>query len=432
MQNRLVITGIPAPIPHLPQSADALRDVVERNGCWVDRFAFLLPPSPPPADAYHDNDEHTSSTGTLDGNVGNIRSESDAIIAAIELHLENLRDSAVDKLDGMMITLDEVSGEEVPASGASAVRERDGTSTVDGSSAVTFQVRASAATAEQSGRLVELCPLEDDAGERIQTLHLPGDIGLTVGRSTCGGGTGAEPWRGGILLANVLCSWASATSTTIGNDVVVIDDDDDDAIHNDNMPTFRAMFHDKEVIELGAGAAGLPSMTLAKLVDDEISVRPSSIIATDGVDEIVNVLEGNVARNNLESSVRVHHLDWNDLQPHIMQSAVDTIIFSDCVYNEEGADALHNAILHLLRPGGFVLGVLPDFRVGLKCFETKMKQGGFVPVDVAIKTIEKAAVNTPEIHLSLINRSGRTNGFLCAGGSDMNYRTILWKDRRDR
>jgi len=335
-----------------------------------------------------------------------------------------------------MITLDEVSGEEVSASGTSTsnVGERErAPSTVagGGGSSITFQLRASAATAEQSGRLVKLCPLEDDPGKRIQTLHLPGDVGLTVARSTCGGGTGAEPWRGGILLAKAL-SWACVMSANIGNDVIVTDDnDDDDAKDNENMPTFKAMFHDKEVIELGAGAAGLPSMALAKLVNNEISVRPSSIIATDGVDEIVGVLEGNVVRNNLESSIHVHHLDWNHLQPH-MHLAVDTIIFSDCIYNEEGADALHNAVLHLLRKGGFVLGVLPDFRVGLNDFETKMKQSGFVPVDVSIKTIEKDAVNASEVPSNLINRSERTNGFLCAGGSDTNYRTILWKDRRDK
>ena len=280
-----------------------------------------------------------------------------------------------------------------------------------------------------------MCPLDDDVGERIQMLNLPCGVRLEVARSTCGGGTGARPWRGGVLLAKLLCSWAS---NGVGNDATLRDDSSLSAGFTDlSTPSVRALFHNKDVMELGAGAAGLPSMALAKLIRIEnpattMSTVPSSIVATDGVDEIVQVLETNIVRNRLERHVRVQHLNWNHLPPEI-QSSADAIIFSDCVYNEEGAAALYNAISHLLRPGGIVLGVLPNFRVGLTDFETRMKGRGFVPIDVSIEILEKSADNDSNTPLtsSMADEIEGANPFLCAGGGNRNYRTILWKDRRD-
>jgi hypothetical protein len=47
-------------------------------------------------------------------------------------------------------------------------------------------------------------------------------------------------------------------------------------------------------------------------------------------------------------------------------------------YNEEGATALCNAIQMILRPKGNVIGVLPDYRVGIDLFENIMESNGFV------------------------------------------------------
>jgi len=47
--------------------------------------------------------------------------------------------------------------------------------------------------------------------------------------------------------------------------------------------------------------------------------------------------------------------------------------------NEEGATALCNAIQMILRPKGNVIGVLPDYRVGIDLFENIMESNGFVP-----------------------------------------------------
>ena len=239
MQNRLVFLDLPPDIPRRANSADALRDLVEEHGCWVDRFAFLCP---------HEEKEKEKKEEEEDTAVG--------VIAAIELHLENVRDHAVKKLNGMLVTMDR-GGDIVVAADISDTRP-------EGSQDITFRIRAAPATVSQSSQLVERCPLEEDDGERIQTLHLPNNVDLTVARSTIGGGTGADPWRGGILLSKLICCWSHAV---------------------DDLSTVQELFHAKDVIELGAGSSGLPSMALARLIDGQEGldpVRPSSIIATDG------------------------------------------------------------------------------------------------------------------------------------------------------
>lgn len=88
------------------------------------------------------------------------------------------------------------------------------------------------------------------------------------------------------------------------------------------------------------------------------------------------------------------HVDWNDYttniegKQHDLTSAadkVDTIIFADCIYNEECANiSLSQTISHLLNPGGSVIGVLPGFRVGLNLFEKRMKQNNFTLINIPI------------------------------------------------
>ena len=369
MQNRLVLFDLPPDVPRLANSADALRNLIEENACWVDRFAFLRLP------------------------------QKGGVVAAAELHLENVRDRAVKKLDGMLVTMDK-NGDIISTCDADCA----GTDVLVCSSKesgrdITFRMQAAPATASQSRSLVDLSPLEEDAGERIQTLHLPREVHLTVARSTIGGGTGADPWRGGILLARLICSW--------------VDEND----QCQKLPSLRELFHDKDIFELGAGSSGLPSMAVASLEGD--AIIPSSIVATDGVDEIIDVLTQNVARNRngLSNSLDTQFLDWNHLSS-VSRCAADVILFSDCIYNEAGAEALSKTITHILRPGGSVLGVLPDMRVGLSRFENNMKKCGFASQDVPISK-----------SLDNIIGHGSHESFLCSGGGTKNYRVVFWDDR---
>ena len=389
MQNRLVLFDLPPDVPRRANSADALRDLVEEHGCWVDRFAFLCPRE---KEDVHD----VARVGA---------------IAAFELHLENVRNHAVRRLDGLFVTMDE--GGDILASYSLCGDDDDATEATNRTEGkdITFRIQAAPATASQSSRLVELSPLEeeDTDRERIQTLHLPNNVELTVARSTIGGGTGANPWRGGMLLSRLICSWADICAC-----------EKDHVGDCKQLPSLKELFHDKDITELGAGCSGLPSMALARLVDGQGSdpPKPSRIVATDGVDEIVDVLAQNVARNGLSNCVNVKFLDWNHLNSKSSCTA-DTILFSDCVYNEEGAHALSNVIQHTLRPGGSVLGILPDMRVGLTRFESNMKEHGLEPWDISTL-------------LGKLKRPAGDERFLCSGGGTKNYRIMFWGDRRVR
>jgi hypothetical protein len=388
MQNRLVITQIPPSVTRLPNAADTLRDVIEEHGCWVDRFAFLS--------------HHTST-------------DAGCITAAAELHIENVRDKAVKSLDRLSIVLDREGNLHRPTKSVDDTNDNHAIHQAD--NIISFIIRAHPANAAQSKELVATCPIEsgdaDDSRMERQVLQLPNDVELTVYRSAENGGTGTTAWRGGLILSRQLCHWLhqeciSQYSSTEGESSSI---------------DFNSLFRDCSVLELGAGSAGLPSMTLAKLCN---SVRGDAlIVASDGVDEIVNALKMNIAANGLDDCVEVRHVDWNDYTTTtedkdltraqvLLSDAVkaDTILFADCIYNEEGAIALSDTIRRLLKPEGNVIGVLPDFRVGIDFFESVMKLNGFLPTDVAIS--EKEA----------------SNAFVCCGSSGKDYRLLWWKHTR--
>jgi tRNA1(Val) A37 N6-methylase TrmN6 len=91
---------------------------------------------------------------------------------------------------------------------------------------------------------------------------------------------------------------------------------------------------------------------------------------------------------------------------------VDTIIFADCIYNEKGAIVLSRTITRLVKPGGNIIGVLPDYRVGVDVFENCMNQRGF---------------NAKKINI-VTNQNKTANNFVCSGGGEKKYCMFLWKN----
>ena len=427
MQNRLVITGIPSSVPSLPFANEALRDLVEEHGCWVDRFAFIIDQNQKDEDG---REEH---------------GPCQSVVAVAELHIENIRDRAVKKLNGLSITLqsDEssctyrINNEHSPNRGEKDGREDDSllyhynhtTEITDMEpdrndiirTVISFTIFASKCSQVQARRLVECCPLDTNledvvANDRmvIQTLKLPNSIELTVRRSGKSGGTGTYPWRSGLILAQQICIWLKR------KDMSIIRGCKKRRIEGICGQDFtRELFHNKDVLELGAGCAGLPSMALAVACQKydgchDISIR--RLVASDGIDEIVQALNLNVKENNLNDCICVKHIDWNHLLREDGDSIQsDTIIFADCVYNEEGATALCYAIQSILKPGGNILGVLPvpDCRVGLDSFERSMQANGFHPR--VIPRVEEEA----------------SSAFACSGVGGKHNRLLWWKDCRE-
>lgn len=117
MQNRFVISDIPLSISRLPKAKESLRNFAEERSCWVDRFAFLTCNS--------DND--------------------DCCVAAVELHIENVREKAIKVLDGLIVSMDE-----------------EGNINNDDNGCKSFELRARPASISESSQLVGLCPIESD------------------------------------------------------------------------------------------------------------------------------------------------------------------------------------------------------------------------------------------------------------------------------
>eukprot|EP00956_Cyclotella_meneghiniana_P020869 scaffold37386_cov69-Cyclotella_meneghiniana.AAC.3 len=396
MQNRLTIKGIPSNVPQLPNAADTLRNLIEEHGCWVDRFAFLSSPSDNNTDEEETNDTTTTS-------------EYDSIVAVAELHIENVRDDAIQSLDGCIVVLDGETGclvEDVNSTTATAIRTPR-SEEYDCNHQLQFTIRATRTTPSESKLLTEQCPIHNDGDDDTkvlmekQTLTLPMDgMELTV-RSNIekGGGTGSTPWRGGLLLSHQICHWYQKRNVS-GSDV-----------------DFDTLFNNKTVLELGAGCSGLPSMTLAKIANN-FNCDIQKIICSDGIDEIVNVLSTNVQENELDNCIEVRQIDWNDYCnddiPDTLEKNTDTILFADCIYNDNCAIALSKTILLSLKPGGNVIGVIPDNRVGVDVFERCMRRNGF-----QMKT------------LPIISLDDYSNSFCCTGGGGKNYRFLLFNSCDD-
>ena len=438
MQNRLVLTGIPSIISSLPNSRESLRDLVEENGCWVDRFAFLTSNSNhkigtteeisqevalPPVPRRRNHKTHATK-------------RENTIVAVAELHIENVRDKAVRSLDMMHIKLDSRgnlhsnynSGSTHPSLDDPDFIQKDEIDCEGDDTMYSFTIRAWPATMAQSRLLIESCPINYDLDEEkesnsimdSQVLALHNGVTFTIKKSDDGGGTGENAWRGGLILAQHISLWIEeqTNSTFEGASQYLM--------MSDNVVTGKDLFDNKRVLELGAGSAGLPSMTLAKCC--ERFCVPLKLVATDGIDEIVQALKRNVAINHLDEKIHVEHLDWNHLPPKTLDARVednimcaDTIIFADCVYNEEGAVALSNAIDRLLTSKGHVIGVLPDFRVGLDCFEKLMVDKSFIATDIPrIKGIEASNLS-----------SSNGTAFLCSGGGGKDYRLLHWYRKRE-
>ena len=207
---------------------------------------------------------------------------------------------------------------------------------------------------------------QDSLTPRTYTFHKSGvSLRLTDG-SRCDGGLGWRPWRGALVLADLL----------------------------------PALIPGRRVLELGAGL-GLAGLVAAKL-------GAASVVLTDSVPALSAAQADNVAQNGLETVVRVTHLDWDDAEPCTACHEAECVIGSDVVYGGEHADALPRVLAaHIAQPGGWALLVngvrFPDV---LRRFLDNLPGAGLsaevallpsdAPMDVSI-TDENGAVSTGDL-----------------------------------
>eukprot|EP00811_Abedinium_folium_P033456 NODE_6418_length_1674_cov_4.365223.p1 GENE.NODE_6418_length_1674_cov_4.365223~~NODE_6418_length_1674_cov_4.365223.p1 ORF type:complete len:386 (-),score=120.39 NODE_6418_length_1674_cov_4.365223:394-1551(-) len=207
-----------------------------------------------------------------------------------------------------------------------------------------------------------------------------------------GGGTGAKVWSGGVLLAEWLARGAEL---------------------NERGKTTSLDLRGQAMLELGAGIAALPSLAAAGL-------GAARVVASDGVACIVEQLAANIAQS--DTAVEACVLDWSAAGQSTWSLAerYDVVLFADCIYTERGALLFADAATSLLRPGGLIVGALPDFRVGLRSLEDDLRARGFGARPARLR---------PEVLAAASRRELRATPDLVAGGSLEGYRIVVWQER---
>ena len=76
----------------------------------------------------------------------------------------------------------------------------------------------------------------------------------------------------------------------------------------------------------------------------------------------------------------------------------------------------------ILRPKGNLIGVLPDYRVGIDLFENIMESNGFVPKIIERMVLENVISKTCDS-----SSCEKINPFFCSGGGGKNYRILWWR-----
>ena len=136
------------------------------------------------------------------------------------------------------------------------------------------------------------------------------------------------------------------------------------------MANIAPKFHNKTVIELGAGC-GVPGLALAK------HVSLQSLLVTDLHPQTVENLNFNVELNDLSNTASARTIDWDDNST--WPASVDTIIGSDLIYSKSIVPLLKKVVLGLLQQNGSFYYVAPDTgRDGLDQFLHEIQEEGLV------------------------------------------------------
>ncbi|CAE8597587.1 unnamed protein product, partial [Polarella glacialis] len=231
----------------------------------------------------------------------------------------------------------------------------------------------------------------DEVSEGILELQLGPDrtgdmipVSLVL-RSGSSGGTGARLWSGGTLLAE----WLLRADPSVG-----------------------LIVKGADVLELGAGAAALPSIAAMRL-------GARRVLATDTVQQVVSLMRRNLAAN--AKTVDVEVKDWlaaGRRRPR-EEDQFDIVLFADGIYTERGALLLADAAMSLLRPAGALIGALPDLRAGISSFEEDLRARGFAASEVPLDKELVNAASRPHLDMKAAG--------LVAGGSVEGYRLLIWR-----
>ena len=137
------------------------------------------------------------------------------------------------------------------------------------------------------------------------------------------------------------------------------------------------LFHEKSVIELGAGL-GLPGLSAASLKD-----ATAKVALTDVVTEVLDNLELNIEQNQniiTAKAVEVLRVDWFDDNEDL--GRYDIVLIADVIYTSIIVDPLIVTIEKTFASDIYVC--MPTARMGASEFLNKMKERGFTRKTIQI------------------------------------------------
>lgn len=199
-------------------------------------------------------------------------------------------------------------------------------------------------------------------GDTLSFLALSAEAKAGATASGYGGdSTGARPWWGGLLMGAYIAYQA---------------------------PDF---FQGKTVLELGCGAAPLPTMAAG-------NKGAKTALATDGCPAAVRAAAAVFARNSpsLPLSCMTDRQAWEEPPKTGSAKSWDVVMFADVIYSEDGAQLLARTIEQHLAPGGTVLGAVGLLRFGSSDIFGHMQKLGFtctelpIPEEVLERAVEAA------------------------------------------
>eukprot|EP00929_Paragymnodinium_shiwhaense_P108828 TRINITY_DN75175_c0_g1_i1.p1 TRINITY_DN75175_c0_g1~~TRINITY_DN75175_c0_g1_i1.p1 ORF type:complete len:366 (+),score=77.81 TRINITY_DN75175_c0_g1_i1:43-1140(+) len=184
-----------------------------------------------------------------------------------------------------------------------------------------------------------------------------------------GDSTGTRPWWGGLLLG----AWIAS------------------------LPADA--FAGKDVLELGCGAAPLPSAAAA------LRGAEGRVLATDGCPTAVRSARSLFGRNHeAVQSCDSQRLAWEDVCSDGWSGRkFDVVLFADVLYTTDAAELLSRVLRPLLRPGGEVIGAVGLHRIGAAEIFREMRRQGFHTQAIEVPGSTMAAAEQASARLQNAN-----------------------------
>ena len=81
-----------------------------------------------------------------------------------------------------------------------------------------------------------------------------------------------------------------------------------------------------------------------------VGCRPYSVVHITDQEQMLDLMQQNIALNNVDDKVAAHVFDWGDPRPALVPAHPDVILAADCVYFEPAFPLLQQTLQDLIGP----------------------------------------------------------------------------------